>query len=46
MVSALWKACSDGHIESVHELLKDASSIDIEIKGSTYLFFLPSFSPF
>lgn len=33
MVSALWKACSEGDLDSVVELLKEASSIDIEIKG-------------
>jgi hypothetical protein len=33
MVSALWKACSDGDLENVHETLKEASLVDIEIKG-------------
>ena len=34
MVSALWKSCSEGDLESVHESLKEASVIDIEIKGT------------
>lgn len=34
MVSALWKACSEGNLEDVLELLKEATSIDIEIKGA------------
>lgn len=33
MVSALWKACSDGDVTSVTELLNDASQADLEIKG-------------
>jgi hypothetical protein len=33
MVSPLWKACSEGHLENVLDLLKEASSVDIEIKG-------------
>ena len=33
MVSALWKACSEGDLENVHESLKEASGVDIEIKG-------------
>jgi hypothetical protein len=33
MVSALWKACSDGDLENVHQSLKEASVVDIEIKG-------------
>jgi ankyrin repeat protein len=33
MVSPLWKACSAGDLQNVIELLKEASSIDIEIKG-------------
>ncbi|CCM04200.1 uncharacterized protein FIBRA_06366 [Fibroporia radiculosa] len=35
MVSALWKACSEGNLENVHELLKEASSADIEDKDPT-----------
>lgn len=33
MVSALWKASSEGDLASVHEILKDTSVVDIEIKG-------------
>lgn len=33
MISALWKACAEGDLENVHQLLKDASPLDIEIKG-------------
>jgi ankyrin repeat protein len=33
MVSALWKACAEGDLEKVHQLLKDASTLDIEIRG-------------
>lgn len=39
MVSVLWKACSEGDLENVHESLKEASAIDIEIKGM-----VPSYS--
>ncbi|KAF8898950.1 hypothetical protein BD779DRAFT_49362 [Infundibulicybe gibba] len=35
MVSALWKACSEGRLESVCELLREATSVDIEIKDHT-----------
>lgn len=35
MVSTLWKACSEGNLENVHELLKEASSVDIETKGAS-----------
>ncbi|KAH9951023.1 hypothetical protein B0H21DRAFT_859868 [Amylocystis lapponica] len=35
MVSALWKACSEGDLENVLELLNGASSVDIEIKDHT-----------
>lgn len=35
MVSTLWKACSEGNLENVHELLKEASSVDIETKDHT-----------
>jgi hypothetical protein len=34
MVSALWKACSEGDLENVHGSLKEASAVDIEIKGT------------
>jgi hypothetical protein len=34
MVSTLWKACSEGDLVSVHEFLKEASVVDIEIKGA------------
>ncbi|TFY63130.1 hypothetical protein EVJ58_g3438 [Rhodofomes roseus] len=30
MVSALWKACSEGNLENVNELLKESSSAEIE----------------
>lgn len=33
MVSPLWKACADGDVNNVDDLLKDATSVDIEIKG-------------
>ncbi|KZT75088.1 hypothetical protein DAEQUDRAFT_761050 [Daedalea quercina L-15889] len=32
MVSALWKACSEGNLENVNELLREASSTEIETK--------------
>ncbi|KAF7981162.1 hypothetical protein HWV62_34931 [Athelia sp. TMB] len=35
MVSALWKASSDGDVATVHEILSDASAVDIEIKDHT-----------
>ncbi|KZT05834.1 uncharacterized protein LAESUDRAFT_743609 [Laetiporus sulphureus 93-53] len=31
MVSPLWKACSEGNLENVNELLKEASTADIEV---------------
>lgn len=34
MVSALWKAAADGDLNHIHELLKDASHVDIEVKGA------------
>lgn len=34
MVSALWKACSEGNLENVSELLKEASFTEIEINGA------------
>jgi len=33
MVPDLWKACAEGDLENVHRLLKDASTLDIEIRG-------------
>jgi ankyrin repeat protein len=33
MVSALWNASSEGNVDQVLELLKDATNADIEIKG-------------
>lgn len=44
MVSALWKACSEGHLDSVADLLKEATPVDIEVKGKP-LPRLPHFSP-
>ncbi|KAI9060548.1 hypothetical protein FKP32DRAFT_1613539 [Trametes sanguinea] len=35
MVSPLWKACSEGNLENVVELLKDATPVDIEVKDHT-----------
>ncbi|EJT99955.1 hypothetical protein DACRYDRAFT_117574 [Dacryopinax primogenitus] len=35
MVSPLWRAASDGDLEKVQELLKEASSVDVEIKDHT-----------
>ncbi|PCH33896.1 hypothetical protein WOLCODRAFT_160435 [Wolfiporia cocos MD-104 SS10] len=35
MVSALWKACSEGNLDNVQEILKEASSVDLEIKDHT-----------
>ncbi|KAH9944172.1 uncharacterized protein BXZ73DRAFT_39578 [Epithele typhae] len=35
MVSPLWKACSEGNVENVAELLKEATSVDIEVKDHT-----------
>ncbi|KAH9846858.1 hypothetical protein C2E23DRAFT_890540 [Lenzites betulinus] len=35
MVSPLWKACSEGHLENVVQLLKDATPVDIEVKDHT-----------
>lgn len=40
MVSPLWKACSDGNLDHVAEMLKEATSVDIEIKGE-----FPPFDP-
>jgi hypothetical protein len=33
MVSLLWKACSEGDLEKVQELLKEPNGVDIELKG-------------
>ncbi|KAI0361359.1 hypothetical protein OH77DRAFT_1433449 [Trametes cingulata] len=35
MVSPLWKACSEGNLEKVVELLQDATPVDIEVKDHT-----------
>ncbi|PFH54849.1 hypothetical protein AMATHDRAFT_72605 [Amanita thiersii Skay4041] len=35
MVSPLWKACSQGDLTAVCDLLNDASTVDIEIKDHT-----------
>ncbi|KZT55017.1 hypothetical protein CALCODRAFT_485065 [Calocera cornea HHB12733] len=35
MVSPLWRAASDGDLEKVQELLKEATSVDVEIKDHT-----------
>ncbi|KAH9898152.1 hypothetical protein C8Q73DRAFT_744230 [Cubamyces lactineus] len=35
MVSPLWKACSEGNLEKVVEILKDATPVDIEVKDHT-----------
>ncbi|GBE77794.1 predicted protein [Sparassis crispa] len=35
MVSALWKACSEGNLEDALELLREASTVEIEIKDHT-----------
>ncbi|KAF9460139.1 hypothetical protein BDZ94DRAFT_1170296 [Collybia nuda] len=34
MVSALWKACSEGNLANVQEILTESSTVDIEIKGT------------
>ena len=33
MVSLLWKACSEGDIHRVQELLDESTGLDIELKG-------------
>lgn len=33
MVSLLWKACSEGDIHRVQELLDEPTRLDIELKG-------------
>ncbi|KAJ7926020.1 hypothetical protein B0H13DRAFT_1110043 [Mycena leptocephala] len=35
MVSALWKACSQGDLQSVNQVLSTAETVDIEIKDHT-----------
>ncbi|KAJ6504380.1 hypothetical protein DFH09DRAFT_291497 [Mycena vulgaris] len=35
MVSALWKACSQGDLETVNQVLSTADNVDIEIKDHT-----------
>ncbi|KAI0830559.1 hypothetical protein BC628DRAFT_1416101 [Trametes gibbosa] len=35
MVSPLWKACSEGNLENVVQLLKEATPVDIELKDHT-----------
>ncbi|KAJ7596820.1 hypothetical protein C8J56DRAFT_918410 [Mycena floridula] len=35
MVSALWKACSEGRLQDVQELLTEATGVDIEVKDHT-----------
>lgn len=35
MVSALWKACATGDAAQVAELLREATSVDIEVKGTS-----------
>ncbi|TFK92804.1 hypothetical protein K466DRAFT_594949 [Polyporus arcularius HHB13444] len=35
MVSPLWKACSEGNLEIIVELLKETSPVDIEVKDHT-----------
>ncbi|KAE9400538.1 hypothetical protein BT96DRAFT_992853 [Gymnopus androsaceus JB14] len=35
MVSALWKASSEGRLEDVHEILKTATGVDVNVKDHT-----------
>ncbi|KAF8922139.1 hypothetical protein CPB85DRAFT_1427471 [Mucidula mucida] len=35
MVSNLWKACSEGRLDDVNDLLANATSLDIEVKDHT-----------
>ncbi|KAG8887199.1 hypothetical protein FRB98_000361 [Tulasnella sp. 332] len=35
MVSALWKAAGDGDVSRVQEMLKEATNVDIELKGAS-----------
>ncbi len=37
MVSNLWKACSEGRLDDVNDLLANATSLDIEVKGTLLL---------
>jgi len=47
MVSLLWKACSEGDLQKVQELLEDPNNVDVELKGEsiypTYVLPLPRF---
>ena len=43
MVSPLWKACSEGNLENVAELLKEATPVDIEVKGESLVVPSPFF---
>lgn len=43
MVSALWKASSDGDLVSVHEFLKESFPVDIEIKGAHRSIFISTY---
>lgn len=40
MVSALWAACAEGNIDSVNELLANATLQDVEIKGTSPSIFI------
>ena len=44
MVSSLWKACAEGDLDRVSELLNDGQAVDIEVKGMS-LFRRFSFPP-
>jgi hypothetical protein len=33
MVSALWKACSDGDLDGVNQLLNEYTQADLEVQG-------------
>ena len=41
MVSALWKASSDGDLDKVIELLNDGAQVDLEIRGACCLVRFP-----
>ncbi|KAG8906544.1 hypothetical protein FRB99_006658 [Tulasnella sp. 403] len=45
MVSPLWKATLDGDLNRVKDILKDASRVEIEVKGAL-TFRLQNFAPF
>ena len=45
MVSPLWKACSEGDLQNVQDLLNDATIVDIEIKGIAHVPFSLLFFP-